>query len=74
MVRKPFGSATGRLHDRELDVAPLALGRGYDLDAFDADCAATGLIVAERYSTWAADPFLGGDYAVSVMRVSKEPN
>ena len=36
-------------------IAGFSLGRGYDLTAFDADCAAAGLALAERYATWAAD-------------------
>src|SRR5262249_12466356 len=42
--------------------------RGYDLDAFDTDCAAAGLELVSRYATWDADPFVPGDYAVSVNR------
>jgi SAM-dependent methyltransferase len=49
-------------------VAGFSLGRGYELDAFDADCAAAGLAVTERYSTWDAAPYAGGDYAVTVLR------
>jgi len=48
-------------------VAGFQLGRGYGLDAYDADCRAAGLVLGERFSTWAADPFRAGDdYAVSV--------
>jgi 2-polyprenyl-3-methyl-5-hydroxy-6-metoxy-1,4-benzoquinol methylase len=43
--------------------------RGYDLATYDAHCAAAGLTLAERYSTWDRAPFeSGGDYAVSVHR------
>jgi SAM-dependent methyltransferase len=50
-------------------VAGFQLGRGYELDAYDAHCAAAGLVLAERYATWASDPFPGdGSYAVSVHR------
>ncbi len=56
-------SASGSL------IAGFGLGRGYDLDSYDRDCRAAGLVVTERYSTWAEDPFRPGrDYAVSVHR------
>ena len=41
-------------------------GGGYGLDRYDADCAAAGLTLSERYSTWERGPWTGGDYAVSV--------
>ncbi|MCY3635673.1 MAG: class I SAM-dependent methyltransferase [bacterium] len=41
---------------------------GYSLAQYDADCAAAGLALAERYSTWERGPWAGGDYAVSVHR------
>jgi SAM-dependent methyltransferase len=47
-------------------VAGFQLGRGYSLDAYDEQCAAAGLALAERYAGWAREPFTGGDYAVSV--------
>lgn len=48
-------------------VAGFQLGRSYDLDSYDDHCAAAGLELVSRYSTWEAEPFtLGGDYAVSV--------
>ena len=43
-------------------------GGGYGLDRYDADCAAAGLALSERYSTWERGPWNGGDYAVSVHR------
>jgi 2-polyprenyl-3-methyl-5-hydroxy-6-metoxy-1,4-benzoquinol methylase len=50
-------------------VAGFSLDRGYDLDAYDAECEAAGLTLHERYATWDRDPFeAGGDYAVSVHR------
>jgi SAM-dependent methyltransferase len=49
-------------------VAGFQLNRGYGLDAYDSDCAAAGMVLAERYATWDAEPFDGGDYAVSVHR------
>jgi len=48
-------------------IAGFQLGRDYALDAYDADCRAAGLALTERFSTWAADPWLPDDeYAVSV--------
>lgn len=48
-------------------VAGFQLGRGYPLDAYDAHCTAAGLVLTERYATWARDPFEPGNgYAVSV--------
>lgn len=50
-------------------VAGFQLGRGYELDEYDADCATAGLGLAERYATWDRDSFPGdGSYAVSVHR------
>ena len=39
---------------------------GYGLAQYDADCAAAGLSLSERYSTWERGAWAGGDYAVSV--------
>jgi predicted TPR repeat methyltransferase len=36
-----------------------------DLGAYDAACAAAGLVPAGRWATWDREPFAGGDYAVS---------
>ena len=50
-------------------VAGFQLDRGYGIEAYDADCAAAGLRVSERFSTWSGDPFAPSDaYAVSVHR------
>ncbi len=50
-------------------VAGFELDDRYPLDDFDRDCAANGLELAERWSTWAGDPFPGdGGYAVSIHR------
>ena len=49
-------------------IAGFHLGRGYDLDAYDADCAAGELALVERFATWDGKPLVGGDYAVSVHR------
>ena len=53
-------------------VAGFQLKRGgYDLESYDADCAAAGLVLAERYASWDRQPYVAdprGDYAVSVHR------
>jgi SAM-dependent methyltransferase len=50
-------------------VAGFQLGRGYELDRYDADCADAGLVLDARFATWHTDPWtVGGDYAVSVHR------
>ena len=41
-------------------------GGGYGLDRYDADCAAAGLSLSERFSTWERSQWDGGNYAVSV--------
>ena len=42
---------------------------GYTLVEWDAQCAGSGLELAERFGTWTRDPFApGGDYHVSVHR------
>lgn len=37
-----------------------------DLETYDAHAAATGLMLIERWATWARQSFDGGNYAVSV--------
>lgn len=51
-------------------VAGFQLGRGYALADYDRACAAAGLELEARFSTWERDPFVAGtgDYAVSVHR------
>jgi SAM-dependent methyltransferase len=50
-------------------IAGFELGRGYDVERYDEDCRAAGLVSEARYSTWDAEPWLpGGSYAVSVHR------
>lgn len=39
------------------------------LDRYDDLAAAAGLVPAHRWATWDRQPFVGGDYAVSVHRV-----
>lgn len=48
-------------------IAGFSLGRGYGIDDYDRDCAAAGLRLQERFSTWDRRPFgAEADYAVSV--------
>jgi 2-polyprenyl-3-methyl-5-hydroxy-6-metoxy-1,4-benzoquinol methylase len=50
-------------------VSGFQLNRGYDVDEYDAHCAAAGLTLEARYATWDQEPFPGdGSYAVSVSR------
>jgi 2-polyprenyl-3-methyl-5-hydroxy-6-metoxy-1,4-benzoquinol methylase len=50
-------------------VAGFQLDGRYDLERYDADAEAAGLVLAERFATWDREPFVdGGDYAVSVHR------
>ena len=50
-------------------VAGFQLDRAYDLTRYDADAAAAGLALVERFATWDREPFVeGGAYAVSVHR------
>jgi len=50
-------------------VAGFQLDRGYTVADYDRDAGAAGFVVAERYATWDAQPWVdGGGYAVSVHR------
>ena len=52
-------------------VAGFTIERGADalsLDEYDAHCAAAGLMLDVRWSTWDRQPYEGGNYAVSVHR------
>lgn len=50
-------------------VAGFQLGQGYEVDRYDADCRAAGLVGEARYATWERAPWRnGGGYAVSVHR------
>ncbi len=50
-------------------VSGFQLGRGYEVDEYEAHCRAAGLELATRWSTWDREPFPGdGSYAVSVHR------
>lgn len=52
-------------------VGGFQVDRGYRLEDYDEDCRAAGLVGAGRWSTWAGDPFRGGDYAVSMHRLAQ---
>lgn len=50
-----------------LDAAHLPLPAApFGVAEYDQWCATAGLTLAARYATWAADPYDGGSYAVSV--------
>jgi SAM-dependent methyltransferase len=50
-------------------VAGFQLDRGYGIEAYDEDCAAAGLDLAERWATWDRQPWFDASaYAVSVHR------
>ena len=49
-------------------IAGFQLGRGYELDEYDAHCTDAGLVLVERFATWDRQPRGSGDYAVSVHR------
>jgi SAM-dependent methyltransferase len=50
-------------------VSGFQLGRGYDVAEYDEHCAAAGLVLEGRWSTWDRDAFPGdGSYAVSLHR------
>lgn len=52
-------------------VAGFQTGNGrLGVDRYDELCATAGLVPVERWATWAAEPYNGGDYAVSVHRKS----
>jgi SAM-dependent methyltransferase len=55
--------------DRGVLIAGFSLDRGYGIADYDADAAAAGLELAERFATWDRAAWVdGGDYAVSVHR------
>lgn len=57
-------------HVRGLLVAGFSTDRDYDTRRYDADCAAVGLELVERFATWDRAPWGGGAYAVSVHRMA----
>jgi SAM-dependent methyltransferase len=64
------GCARHVRRDGGILVAGFSLDRGYGVDRFDADCAAAGLELVERFATWDRAPWDGGAYAVSVHRMA----
>ena len=67
--RALVGGCTRHVATDGVLIAGFQLDREYGIEAYDADCAAAGLELAERFSTWAGDPFAPSDtYAVSVHR------
>ena len=49
-------------------IAGFQLGRGYELEDYDAHATAAGLVLRDRFATWDAEAFPGdGTYAVSVQ-------
>lgn len=43
---------------------------GYDVDRYDADAGAAGLVLSDRWASWDRQPWRpGGQYAVSVHRL-----
>ena len=54
--------------DGGLLIAGFQLGPRYPIEQYDAEAAASGLELVERFATWDRQPFVGGDYAVSVHR------
>ena len=60
-----------RLTPGGLLIAGFQLGTGrLTLDRYDAIAAEAGLELVDRWSTWNRDPYDGGDYAVSVHRLT----
>lgn len=56
-----------------LFVAGFSIEQRHDaltLAEYDELCAAAGLDLVERFATWEREPYTGGDYAVSVHRIS----
>lgn len=51
-----------------LDRAHLPVPPSITLPEYDAYCAEAGLTLVDRFATWAAEPYDGGGYAVSVHR------
>jgi SAM-dependent methyltransferase len=41
------------------------------IDDYDRICASHGLSLSDRFATWQSDQFAGGDYAVSVHRLTR---
>lgn len=54
-----------------LDAAHLPVEPTITLPEYDEHCAAAGLALVDRFSTWEAAPYEGGGYAVSVHRLEE---
>ena len=54
-------------------MAGFQLGAGLELADYDAFAAGAGFTLVERFGTWDGEPFAGGDYAVSVHRLTERP-
>ena len=64
-------ACAGHLAQRGILLTGFQLDRGYALDTFDDHCAAAGLVLVDRWSTWAGERFVrGGSYAVSAHRLA----
>ncbi|HWO67287.1 MAG TPA: class I SAM-dependent methyltransferase [Umezawaea sp.] len=62
-------TCTAHLEPRGRLVAGFSLRPGWpSLAGYDTWCAAAGLELEDRWSTWDREPYAGGDYAVSVHR------
>lgn len=64
-----IGACAGHVDEGGALVAGFQLGNGYLLDDYDSACAASGLAIEQRWSTWDREPFrTSSSYAVSVHR------
>jgi 2-polyprenyl-3-methyl-5-hydroxy-6-metoxy-1,4-benzoquinol methylase len=71
--RAVVGGCARHMSPRGILVCGFQLGRGYTLEQYDADCAASGLMLTERFATWDRQRFRApGDYAVSVHTPDNE--
>lgn len=64
-----LASCAAHLDDDGVVVAGFSLqlgGVSIGLDDYDTAAAAAGLVMVDRWATWAHDPYDGGDYVVSL--------
>jgi SAM-dependent methyltransferase len=67
--RALVGGCTRHVAPDGVLISGFQLNGEYSIESYDADCAAAGFAISERFSTWAGDPFAPSDaYAVSVHR------
>jgi SAM-dependent methyltransferase len=67
--RAVVANLAGHLLPEGVLISGFQLGQGYDLERYDADCRAAGLVGVERYSTWEGTPWTAASaYAVNVHR------